>query len=109
MSTAILHPTAEEFDALITGSTPVLVDFWADWCMPCRMLAPVIEQLSERYIDRVSVAKVNVDDEPELAERYGVQSIPTVLLFNGGQLLDTIIGLHQADFYIQRLDAMEEK
>lgn len=109
MSADILHPTVEEFDALIAGGSPVLVDFWADWCMPCRMLAPVIEQLSERYADRVSFAKVNVDDEPDLAERYGVQSIPTVLLFNGGQLIDTNIGLHQADFYVQRLDALLEK
>ena len=69
MSTAIVHPNVTEFDALLGGDLPVLVDFWAEWCMPCRMLAPVIEQLGEQYAGRLSVAKVNVDEQPELAER----------------------------------------
>ena len=106
MSAAIVHPTTSEFDTLIAGDLPVLVDFWAEWCAPCRMLGPVIEQLSERYAGRVSVAKVNVDEEPDLAARYHIQSIPTILVFHHGQLVDTQIGLRPADSYIKRLDSL---
>jgi thioredoxin 1 len=104
MSTTIVHPNATEFDALLAGDKPVLVDFWAEWCMPCRMLAPVIEQLGEQYAGRVEVAKVDVDKEPELAARYRVQTIPTVLLFNKGQLLETQIGLRPVEEFQRLLD-----
>ena len=106
MSTTIVHPNVSEFDELLTGDQPVLVDFWAEWCMPCRMLGPVIEQLGERYAGKVAVAKVNVDEQPQLAERCRVQSIPTVLIFNKGQLIDTQVGLRPAEAYAKSLDSL---
>ena len=106
MSTTIVHPNATEFDQLISGDKPVLVDFWADWCMPCRMLAPTIEQIDEHYAGRITVAKVNVDEQPELAERYQIQSIPTILIFSKGKLIDTQVGLRSAESYTKRLDSL---
>lgn len=109
MSTAIMHPDVKEFNALLSGDTPVLVDFWAEWCMPCRMLAPVIEQLSERYAGRLTVAKINIDEHPDMAEQYRVQSIPTVLLFDKGRLAATEIGLRPLDVYTRAIDALLKK
>lgn len=106
MSTTIVHPNATEFDQLISGDKPVLVDFWAEWCMPCRMLGPVIEQIGDRYAEKVAVAKINVDEQPELAARYNVQSIPTVLIFDNGNLVDTQVGLRPAEIYAQTLDSL---
>jgi len=106
MSAGILYPDVAEFDALIAGSVPVLVDFWADWCMPCRMLTPVIEQLGDKYDGRAIVAKVNVDEHQEIAARFGVQSIPTVIVFKNGEIVDTIVGLRTADVYERAIDAL---
>ena len=106
MSTTIVHPNVSEFDALLGGELPVLVDFWAEWCMPCRMLAPVIEQLGEQYAGRLAVAKVNVDEQPELAERYRIQSIPTVMLFRGGTPVHTESGLRPIGAYTSKIDAL---
>ncbi len=70
----------------------VLVDFWAAWCGPCRMIAPIVEELANEYAGKLSVTKVNVDDSPEIAAQYGIQSIPTLMFFKGGKLVDRIIG-----------------
>lgn len=105
MST-IVHPNVTEFDALLAGDQPVLVDFWAEWCMPCRMLAPVIEQLDEKYAGQISVAKVNIDEQMELASRYRVRSIPTVIIFKNGQPVDTVVGLRPLEAYTKTLDSL---
>ncbi|MGN0777841.1 MAG: thioredoxin [Aristaeellaceae bacterium] len=90
MATEIRQDT---FDSFIAQSDkPVLVDFWATWCGPCRMLAPVVEQVSEENADKLAVGKVNVDDCPDLAMKFGVMSIPTLILFKDGQIVDKRIG-----------------
>ena len=86
--------TEQNFEAEVLNSDqPVLVDFWAEWCGPCRMLAPAVEKLAEEYEGRAKVGKVNVDEQPGLAARFGIVSIPTVMVFKGGKLADTLVGL----------------
>ncbi len=82
----------EQFDKLIKGGKPVVCDFYADWCGPCKMLAPVMDELSEIYGDKAEFVKVNIDENFELAARYGIMSIPYVGVFKGGELTDKSIG-----------------
>ena len=89
----VIHIGSEEaFDKLITGDVPVLVDFWATWCGPCRMIAPILEEIANQFADRVIVAKVDVDEQGELAQRFRIMNIPTLLLFKEGQMVDKAIG-----------------
>lgn len=93
MDGKVLHLTAENFEEeVIKSDLPVLVDFWAEWCMPCRMIAPIIEQLALEYSSRLKVGKVNVDEEMGLATRYGIRSIPTLILFKGGKPASQMVG-----------------
>lgn len=77
---------------VLRADLPVLVDFWASWCGPCRMLSPVIAEIAEEYAGKVKVGKVNVDEQPNLANRYGITSIPTVMLFKNGEVVSTSLG-----------------
>ena len=85
--------TTATFDAeVVKSAIPVVADLWAEWCGPCRMIAPVLKELAKDYKDKLKVAKINVDEEPDLASRYGIQSIPTLLFFKGGQMVKQQIG-----------------
>jgi thioredoxin 1 len=85
--------TTSDFDAeVLQSETPVIVDFWAEWCGPCRAVSPILEQIAEERGDELRVVKVNIDEEPELQQRYGILSIPTILLFRGGEPTAAAIG-----------------
>ena len=92
MSEKIMQGTTENFDALIAGELPVLADFWAPWCGPCRMLAPLLDQVAADYAGKAIIVKINVDDEGALAMRYQTNTIPTLILFKNGEILDRSVG-----------------
>ncbi len=96
----MIDSTSKTFDDdVLKKEGLVLVDFWAPWCGPCRMVGPIVEEISEEYTDEVLVAKVNVDNNQDLAAKYGVQSIPTILLFKDGKQVDSLIGARpKSDF-----------
>ena len=94
--------TQENFeDEVINSDIPVLVDFWAAWCGPCKMLAPVIEEIAEEYGDKIKVGKVNVDEEAALSIKFGVMSIPTVILFENGEVKESAIGYRPKEELVQ--------
>ena len=93
MSEKVTSVTDGTFEKdVLQSSKPVLVDFWAEWCAPCRMLAPTIEAIAEQYGDTAGVVKVNVDDNTATAQRYGIKGIPTLILFSGGKEVERVVG-----------------
>ena len=89
----LLAVSDASFDAeVLQSATPVLIDFWAPWCAPCRAIAPVVEELARDYAGKLKVVKMNVDDNPKTPQKYGVRGIPNLILFQGGQVVDQIVG-----------------
>ena len=93
-SAEIVKLTDEDFERQAKASPHLLVDFWAEWCGPCRMIAPVLEELSKEYQGRLTIGKLNVDENRQTAARFGIRSIPTLLLFKDGSRVEQIVGAH---------------
>lgn len=96
--------TLNEFDKLVDEAPLAMIDFWAVWCGPCKMLSPAVEDIAERYGDKVLVGKVNVDEEPDLARRFGVMSIPTVVFLKNGREFDRKVGVMPPQVFTDVLD-----
>jgi len=104
-SEKVTHVTDATFDQEVLKSpTPVLIDFWAPWCGPCRAIAPIIDELAATYAGRLKVVKINVDDNPETPSRYGVRGIPNLLIVKGGQVKDQIVGAVPKQHLVRAVD-----
>ena len=91
-SKAVQQITDTDFDSIVSAGKPVFVDFWAPWCGPCRLIGPIVEELAPSYEGRAVITKMNVDDNPMVAQRFGVTSIPTLMMFKDGKLVDRAVG-----------------
>ncbi len=107
-SESIKEFTDQNFDAeVLKSDQPVLVDFWAEWCMPCRMLAPTIEKLAKDYAGKVKVGKLDTDANRDVSIKYGISAIPTVILFKNGEVAQKFVGLRQEKDFREALDAAQ--
>jgi thioredoxin 1 len=102
----ILTVTDSDFEAQAKANPYLLLDFWAEWCGPCRVIAPVLEELAGEYKDRVKVGKLNVDENRQVAARFGIRSIPTLLLFRDGERVDQIVGAHPKTTIKAKIDQL---
>jgi thioredoxin 1 len=99
--------TDENFETEVVNSElPVVIDFWAEWCGPCRMIAPIMEELAQEYDGKVKIGKLDVDTNQNTAVKFGVRSIPTVLFFKGGELKDTVIGAVPKNTFVQKIESL---
>jgi len=107
MSEAIINLNQDNFDGTISSTTqPVIVDFWAPWCGPCRTIAPILEEIAKEKAGTITVSKVNVDESQQLAQKYNVRAIPTILFFKDGELKDQAVGLVPKDELIRKAEAL---
>ena len=105
MAHGIVNLSTNTFDETVVGSSkPVVVDFWAEWCGPCKKIGPILEEIADEHGDDVTIAKLNVDDNPDLAMKYNVMSIPTLLVFSGGEVSKRLVGAKSKGALLQELD-----
>ncbi len=100
-----IEVTDANFNDIINTDKPVLVDFWAEWCGPCKMIGPVVEELAGEYEGKAVIAKLDVDNNPNVASQFGIRSIPTLLFFKNGKLVDKVVGVNPKNVLAQKLDA----
>jgi thioredoxin 1 len=105
MSENITDLTTETFNDAIAGETPVLVDFWAPWCGPCKAIAPILEELAGELGDKIKICKVNVDENDAISAEYGIRAIPTMLVFKGGKMIEQIVGMLPKDALKTKLES----
>ncbi len=104
MSDNVIHVGDEDFqEQVLSSAVPVLVDFWAEWCTPCHMVSPIVEEIARENVGSLKTAKLNVDDNPMIAQRYGVMSIPTLILFKGGEETARVIGARGKDAILREI------
>lgn len=101
----VIHLTSAAFDQIKGQDKPVIIDFWAPWCGPCRMQGPILDQVSDKVGERAIVAKVNVDEEPALAAPFGVQAIPTLVIMKGGKVVQRFVGVQQANTLVSAVES----
>lgn len=101
--------TVENFNNIVDTDKPVLLDFWAEWCMPCRMLGPIVEKLAVKYGDKIVVGKVNVDEQQELGQHFQIRGIPHVMIVKDKQILHNLVGVRSEREYIEILDSLTEE
>ncbi|MDE1975715.1 MAG: thioredoxin [Elusimicrobia bacterium] len=107
---AEIHLTDDSFEnEVVQSQSPVLVDFWAPWCGPCRMLSPVIEEIAKEYTGKIRVAKINTDDHPNSATRFKISAIPTLLFFKDGKVIEQMVGVHSKAEIKKTLDSLVAK
>ncbi len=105
MSDTVIHVSDQDFQQqVLDDSRPVLVDFWAEWCVPCHMVSPVVEEIARDFADRLKAAKLNVDDNPQTARQYGVMSIPTLIVFKDGQEKARVVGARGKEAILRELE-----
>ncbi|MFY0598538.1 MAG: thioredoxin [Cyclobacteriaceae bacterium] len=100
-----LEITDQNFEEVIKSDQPILVDFWAEWCGPCKMIGPLVEELATEYEGKAVIGKVDVDSNPEVSAKFGIRSIPTLLVFKGGEIVDKQIGAVPKNVLSQKIDA----
>lgn len=109
-SETVLHIEGDKFQSeVVKSDLPVVVDFYADWCGPCKIIAPVLDQLSKEYRGRAKFVKINTDDNQELASQFGIMSIPTVMFFSKGKVEDIVIGAVPAAVFKQKIESLTKK